>query len=70
MNVKEESHVPFLCAKLEEEHGFSDKELQQLPNILENCQHRPDGHEFLLRLTHSSNNHRTVVDFAKELRTR
>jgi len=64
--------VQYLCTKLQKLYAFSAREIQQVPDLLENCQRQPK--EFLLRLKsqtpQKAQQHRTVKEFAPLLRAR
>lgn len=72
VNLIDPNDVQYLCTKLQKLYAFSEREIQQVPGLLENCQRHPK--EFLLRLKSKtqqrSKQHRTVKDFAPQLRAR
>ncbi|DBA97937.1 TPA: hypothetical protein ACH3X3_012783 [Trebouxia sp. C0006] len=72
VNLIDPKDVQYLCTKLQKLYAFSEREIQQVPDLLENCQRHPK--EFLLRLKSKaqqrSKQHRTVKDFAPQLRAR
>ncbi len=72
LNLIVPNDVQYLCTKLQKLYAFSEREIQQVADLLENCQRQPK--EFLLRLksqtSQKSQQHRTVVGFAPELRAR
>jgi len=72
LNLVVPNDVQYLCTKLHKLYAFSAREIQQVPDLLENCQRQPK--EFLLRLksqtSQKAQQHRTVVGFAPELRAR
>ena len=72
LNMVVPNDVQYLCIKLQKLYTFSERQIQQVPPLLENCQHKPK--EFLLRLKRQTQQkakqHRTVVGFVPELRAR